>query len=105
MAWLLILVPLLAAAAAAAVPSSRWRPWLVPVGGLAHLVLVGLALTGVPVTAFQGWLVLDPLGKLVLGVHQRAVLSVRAVYAGLSGATSQTGPTASSAPVCWQCWR
>lgn len=67
MAWLLILVPLLAGAVAAAVPSNRWRPWLVPLGGLAHLVLVMLALTGDPVTAFRGWLVLDALGKLVLG--------------------------------------
>ncbi len=66
MAWLLILVPLLAAAAAAAVPSDRWRPWLVPVGGLGHLVLVGYALAGVPVIAFSGWVSLDPLGKLVL---------------------------------------
>jgi hydrogenase-4 component F len=56
----------LTAAAAAAVPSSRWRPWLVPLGGLAHLVLVGCALAGAPVSAFSGWLSLDPLGKLVL---------------------------------------
>ncbi len=67
MAWLLILVPLLFGAAAAAAPSNRWRPWLVPLGGLAHLVLVMLALSGDPVTAFRGWLVLDALGKLVLG--------------------------------------
>jgi len=67
MAWLLILVPLLFSAAAAAAPSNRWRPWLVPLGGLAHLVLVMLALSVDPVTAFRGWLVLDALGKLVLG--------------------------------------
>ena len=67
MAWLLILGPLLVGAAAAAVPSNRWRPWLVPLGGLAHLVLVVVALAGGPVAAFQGWLVLDPIGKLFLG--------------------------------------
>lgn len=67
MAWLLILIPLLAAAAAVMVPSDRWRPWLVPLGGLGHLVLVGYALAGTPVSAFNGWLFLDPLGKLVLG--------------------------------------
>src|ERR1035437_5177862 len=66
MALLLVLVPLMAAAAAAAVPSDRWRPWLVPLGGLGHLVLVGCALAGTPVSAFNGWLSLDPLGKLVL---------------------------------------
>lgn len=67
MAWLLILVPLLFAGAAAAVPSNRWRPWLVPLGGLAHLVLIGFAIAGAPVSSFNGWLVLDPLSKLVLG--------------------------------------
>jgi hydrogenase-4 component F len=68
MAWLLILVPLLAAAAAAAAPSNRRRPWLVPLGGLAHLVLVVMAMAGDPVYAWGGWLVLDALGKLVLGL-------------------------------------
>ncbi|HTS17580.1 MAG TPA: proton-conducting transporter membrane subunit [Verrucomicrobiae bacterium] len=67
MAWLLIIVPLLVAAMAAVAPSNRWRPWLVPLGGLAHLALVIAALRGGPVFALQGWLVLDPLGKLVLG--------------------------------------
>ena len=66
-AWLLIFSPLLAAAIAAAMPSNRWRPWVVPLGGLGHLVLVGLALLGGSVSAQDGWLVLDPLGKLVLG--------------------------------------
>lgn len=67
MALLLVLVPLLFALVAVAVPSTRWRPWLVPLGGLAHLVLVALALTGGPVSALGGWLMLDSLSKLVLG--------------------------------------
>ena len=67
MTWLLILVPLVVAAITAAVPASRWRPWLVPLGGLAHLALVAIALASNPGPAFQGWLVLDALGKLVLG--------------------------------------
>ena len=67
MAWLLIGVPLLLALAATLVPSNRWRPWLVPLGGLAHLILVSLALAGAPVSALDGWLVLDALSKLVLG--------------------------------------
>ena len=66
MAGLLILIPLFFAALAALVPSSRWRPWLVPAGGLAHLILTGFALAGGPVAAMNGWLVLDPLGRLVL---------------------------------------
>jgi hydrogenase-4 component F len=66
MAFGLILVPLLTAALLVAIPSNRWRPWLLPLGSLAHLALVGLALQ-VPVVAEQeGWLVLDPLGKVFL---------------------------------------
>lgn len=67
MVWLLILVPLAAAALVALVPSNSRRPWLVPVGALAHLVVVGLALAGDTAAAGSGWLVLDSLGKLVLG--------------------------------------
>jgi len=68
MAFLLIIVPLIFAVLALAAPSNRWRPLLVPAGGVAHFILTGFALTGGPVTALQGWLVLDPLGKIVLGL-------------------------------------
>ncbi|MEI8079300.1 MAG: proton-conducting transporter membrane subunit, partial [bacterium] len=68
MVWLLIGVPLLVAVVTALIPSNRWRPLLVPVGGLAHLVLTGWALAGGPVEGLQGWLMLDPLSKLVLGL-------------------------------------
>lgn len=67
MAWLLVLIPLLFAGAALAVPSNRLRPWLVPAGSVAHTVLTALALASGPVMALDGWLVLDPLGKVVLG--------------------------------------
>src|SRR5260370_19622069 len=66
MALGLILVPLLAAALVAAVPSNRWRPWLLPVGSLAHLVLVTQALRMGEVAEAEGWLVLDPVGKVFL---------------------------------------
>jgi hydrogenase-4 component F len=66
MAFGLILAPLLAAALVTAVPSNRWRPWLLPLGSLAHLVLVGLALQEPMVAEEEGWLVLDPLGKVFL---------------------------------------
>ena len=66
MAWLLIFVPLIFAAMALLVPDKR-RPLLVPMGGFAHLMLVIFALTGDPISTGNGWLVLDPLGKLVLG--------------------------------------
>jgi hydrogenase-4 component F len=52
------------------VSSNRWRPWLLPLTGLAHLVLVGVALWGVDglVTAFDNWLELDAVGKVVLAL-------------------------------------
>ncbi len=71
MAYLLVLVPLGLAALTYAVPSDRWRPWLVPAGALLYLVL---ALSAVlqpadapPVSALGGWLLLDSLGKVFLG--------------------------------------
>ncbi len=72
MIYLLILFPLVMAAATFAVPSNRWRPWLLPVGALAHLVLVGCRRSccrpaAAPVAGLGGWLLLDALGKLVLG--------------------------------------
>ena len=60
-------MPLVFAALAFALLSERWRPWLVPMGGATHLTLVVLALRRPDVTAFEGWLLLDPLGRLILG--------------------------------------
>ena len=40
MIYLLILFPLVMAAVTFAVPSNRWRPWLLPLGALGHLALV-----------------------------------------------------------------
>jgi hydrogenase-4 component F len=64
----LVLVPLVIAALAFAVPSNRLRPWLLPVGGLAHLVLTALALGGVAIGPSGRWLGLDALSKIVLGL-------------------------------------
>jgi len=68
MIFALMMVPLLAAAVAYAVPSNRWRPLTLPAGSLAHLILVGDALWSPPPSELSGWLMLDPLGKLVLGL-------------------------------------
>ncbi len=69
MVWLLFLLPLLLAGITAAIPSPRWRPWLVPLGGLVHLGLTGWALAGTSdLAALNGWLALDPLSRLVLGL-------------------------------------
>ncbi len=71
MAYLLILFPLAMTAVMFAVPSNRWRPWLLPVGGAVHLGLVMQAIfpagDAPPVSGLDGWLLLDPLGKVVLG--------------------------------------
>jgi hydrogenase-4 component F len=71
MAYLLVAFPLLMAAVTFAVPSNRWRPWLLPLGGLGHLGLVlwaiGQPADSPPVSGFEGWLLLDALGKVVLG--------------------------------------
>src|SRR5437660_9681784 len=71
MIYLLILFPLAMAALTYLLPSNRWRPWLLPVGGLGHLALVVVALCqagdGTVLSELGGWLLLDPLGKLVLG--------------------------------------
>lgn len=70
MAYLLVAAPLIFAVLCLAMPSDRWRPWLLPLGGLGQFVLV-LTAIGVfgraePVSAMGGWLLLDPLGKVVL---------------------------------------
>jgi hydrogenase-4 component F len=68
LALTLILVPLVFAVLAFALPSERWRPRLVPMGGATHLTLVVLALRRPDVSAFDGWVLLDPLGRLILGL-------------------------------------
>src|SRR5271165_1725301 len=72
MVYLLVLFPLVMAAVAFAMPSNRWRPWLLPIGALGHLCLVGVAIVqadeGTVVSGLGNWLLLDPLGKVILGL-------------------------------------
>jgi hydrogenase-4 component F len=66
MALVMILLPLLMAALAFAIPSNRLRPWALPAAGAAHLAMTVMALVK-PETAAEGsWIALDPPGKLVL---------------------------------------
>jgi hydrogenase-4 component F len=70
MVYALVLLPLTMAAATFAVSSNCWRPRLMPAGALAHLVLVVAAIVEsdtTTVSGLNGWLLLDPLGKIVLG--------------------------------------
>jgi hydrogenase-4 component F len=63
---LLIVAPLGFALVAFGVPSKRIRPWLVTVGAAVHATLTTYSLGSEQPAALDGWLVLDPLGKLVL---------------------------------------
>jgi len=68
MALALVLVPLAFALIAFLIPSNRWRPWCVLVGGATHLSLVLVALAQPEVSALGGWLALDAVAKLVLSL-------------------------------------
>ena len=89
MIYLLILLPVVMAAVTFVSPGDRGRPLLLPLGALVHLALVvcGGLLAAEPasrVSGLGGWLLLDPLGKLVLGVPERPLFPLLAVRAGLS---------------------
>jgi hydrogenase-4 component F len=63
---LLIIVPLVGAALAALWPNNRTRPWLLPIVGLVHVVLVFWLFINPPVVAPDAWLGFDPLARAVL---------------------------------------
>ncbi len=67
----LIVAPLIAAALTFTIPSNRLRPWMLPVAGAVQLVLVFQQIQQPPLSPahqFEKWLVLDPLGKVFLGL-------------------------------------
>jgi hydrogenase-4 component F len=63
---LLIIVPLVGAALAALWPSNRTRPWLLPVVGLVHVVLVFWLFVNPPLVGPGDWLGFDSLARAVL---------------------------------------
>lgn len=63
---LLIFVPLAGAAVAAAWPSSRTRPWLLPAFGLFHTVLAFWMLLAPPPIVPGSWIAFDTLARAVL---------------------------------------
>jgi len=63
---LLIIVPLVGAAVAAAWPSNRTRPWLLPAVGLLHVVLTFWLFLAPPEVAPGSWMAFDPLARSVL---------------------------------------
>jgi hydrogenase-4 component F len=80
MAIALVLLPLVLAGLAFAVPSDRARPWLLPPGAAAQLALALTAVLGPGAEGLGGWLSLDPPGKVVLGLLT-ALFFVCALYA------------------------
>jgi hydrogenase-4 component F len=66
MAVALILLPIVMAGLAAAVPDNRRRPWLLPLTALAHLALTLLVLARPDLRTSSAWLVLDPVGQIIL---------------------------------------
>jgi hydrogenase-4 component F len=67
MVFALILGPLLFAGLAAALPSNRLRPWLLPAAALGHFALTVLAVSSLAASGASGRLLgLDPPGALVL---------------------------------------
>lgn len=68
MMLLLILIPLLAAAIAFAIPDNRLRPWLLTLTATVHLGLVAWLLPQGDQWMFGRWLAIDPLSRLFVGV-------------------------------------
>jgi hydrogenase-4 component F len=67
MLLLQILIPLLLGGLALAIRSNLKRPWLLPIGGAAHLIGTFAVLLGKAPAANDAWLGLDPLNSVVLG--------------------------------------
>jgi len=63
----LVFLPILLGGIAFVLPSERHRPWLLPLGGAAHLGLTATAIARRAPPMLSGYLVLDSLGTLVLG--------------------------------------
>jgi hydrogenase-4 component F len=80
MLYALVILPFVGALTAWLVPSNRYRPLLLPAFAVAHTALTAVAFSVQPPASPGGWILLDPLGSLVLGVTSTLFL-VCAVYA------------------------
>jgi hydrogenase-4 component F len=78
--WLFITLPLLGALIAWLIPDNRLRPLVLPVFGLLHLAMTALMVAHTPPVSPDGWIFLDPLGKLVL-ISVSILFAICAVYA------------------------
>jgi hydrogenase-4 component F len=80
MLYTLVILPLVGAIIAWLAPSNRHRPLLLPLFALCHTVLTAAAFLNPPPPSPGGWIFLDPLGRIILGVSTLLFL-VCAVYA------------------------
>jgi hydrogenase-4 component F len=76
----IILLPAFLAVPAALLPSNRFRTWLVPVGGFAHLILTLMTVGAGPTATAGPMLGLDALGTLILLVVS-LLYAVSSIYA------------------------
>src|SRR5260370_40699032 len=68
MALALLVIPLVVALVALAIPSDRVRPYVLPCAGAAHLAMTVRALGATDVSALDNLLQLDPTSKVVLAL-------------------------------------
>jgi hydrogenase-4 component F len=66
MITLLIIIPLLGSVVSWLMPDNQQRPLILPLVGALHIVITFALLAATPPAALSGWILLDPLGKLVL---------------------------------------
>lgn len=66
MITLLIIIPLLGSLAAWTIPDNRQRPLVLPLTSALHLIIATMLIAKPPPPSLDGWILLDPLGKLVL---------------------------------------
>ncbi|HVW00485.1 MAG TPA: proton-conducting transporter membrane subunit [Planctomycetaceae bacterium] len=77
--WLVI-APVLLGGLAFALPANRLRPWMLPVTGIVHTVLSVWCVGRDNPSQLDGWVALDPLGKLFL-LLVSVVFLICALYA------------------------
>ena len=73
MALLLVLLPILGAVAALAIPSNRIRPLILPLTGFAHIVAVIFTMQMPEVEMFSQTLKLDPVGRVLTPAGRQAI--------------------------------
>jgi hydrogenase-4 component F len=80
MMWAFIMLPILGALIAWQVPDSEKRPFVLPVFALIHLGMTVNLLLSTPPPSPEGWIYLDPLGKLTL-LCNSILFAICAIYA------------------------